>query len=166
MFPMVSRKWLYFGEEEMLSPGTTSRNTLPAASPLLCREMPLLGFADSQLNMSPVKELAKDTVSVSLSIHSIAVKAGGNSMFPAGIQHGHICYCDPDAKPVVDEPVFAMNKLKQGFIKVYLGQSRKEDCTSFKSWNDEHGHFSPHYTDIPNELLELVAPVIFIRLKY
>lgn len=70
--------------------------------------------------------------SIRLSKKSIAVVASGESMVPAGIAYGHVCYCDPELEAMPGEVVFLRQKGNLGALKLFLGRKVEEGATVFR----------------------------------
>ena len=113
------------------------------------------------------------SVSVTLpSVHEgmIAVMASGDSMIPAGIGSGQICYCDTTKEPSLGDAVYVQRTDGLGAIKVYLGKGMPglhipdEGKTAFQGWlSPADGVQKPFFMDVSDDALITVAPVIFVQ---
>ena len=100
----------------------------------------------------------------------VAVMASGESMLPAGIGHGHVCYCDTYKKACRGEAVFVRQKDGRGTLKLFLGKSAKgrsrRDFFDFRGWLDkkpERETQKPFTLSVPVDYVENIAPVIYVR---
>ena len=141
--------------------GTASEAKAPAAPPV-----PMLGFAGCSVQgIGMVTPFAVAVSPVVFSPRTVAVVASGESMVPAGIANGHVCYCDPELTPMPGEVVFFRSKDGTGALKVYMGQGTREGSHVFQGWlpvNDE-GKRKEFEMDVDGEQIESIAPVVFVR---
>ncbi len=148
----------------------------PPAAPLPpqqpTRTLPLRGFANCGIEGWG----GSMTLSVSVSFPGfnekmIAVVASGDSMLPAGIGNGQICYCDPDCEPTIGEPVFVQQKNGQGAIKLFMGRGVGEgkklgsDSVALQGWlaRAEDGTQKPFTLFLAGNYIETLAPVVLVR---
>lgn len=99
----------------------------------------------------------------------IAVMASGESMLPAGIGHGQVCYCDTTVAPAVGEAVFVEQVDGSGTIKLFLGRSEQGNGKEYihltgwldkKVGNEPQEPFNLHV--LPSHVKRM-APVIYVR---
>lgn len=129
------------------------------------KTVPVVGLASCGVQgLEQVMPFAMVVSPVILSKDALAVVASGESMVPAGIASGQICYCDPVQEPQPGEAVFFKQKNGLGALKIYMGQS-KPGFMSVKGWlsPSEQGERKAFIMDISTSMVEMVAPVIFIR---
>lgn len=100
-----------------------------------------------------------------LSSRAFAVLARGDSMVPAGIGIGHMCYCDPEQTPLPGEAVFLKCRNETGALKLFMGRGELEGFTSFKGWleKDKNGRQKDFTIQVVDEDIEVVATVILVR---
>lgn len=191
LYPQVSREWLFFGEGAMLK---KNADALPAADrdireirqrlaaiekqlaamsavPVPRPAIPLVGFArcgvvgwNGTMPLPMAAELPELTPGM------IAVAASGDSMRPAGISNGQICYCDPSKTPLPGEAVYVERKDGLTALKVFLSKTRVDDAeppieqTVFQGWLPAaEGEQKPYSLAVDDELIRLIAPVVLIR---
>ncbi len=166
LYPQVSRKWLYFGEGDMLQAKQeqpVNHSAIMIASPL-----PIVGLAACGIQgMEQILPFAVTASPLTLGPRSIAVVASGESMVPAGIVSGHICYCDPDQTPLQGEAVFVRQK-DYGALKLFLGKRKeegKEESTRLLGWHskEEDQAQQPFVIDLIDKHIDFIAPVILVR---
>jgi len=192
LYPQLCKEWLFFGEGEMLAAareGASVRQESEAvqqrlddverkldafvASSPSCAAVPLVGFArcgvvgwHGTMHLPVAVELPKLTPGM------IAVVAGGDSMCPAGISNGQVCYCDPDRIPLQGEAVYVERRDGLTALKIFMGKNCMNDAgkepisqTIFQGWLPaEDGELQkPYSLAVDDELIRLIAPVILVR---
>lgn len=174
LYPQVNRDWLYFGEGEMLrstapfTPAEKYPHMNPAAVPGP-QTLPLIGFAACGVGGWH----GTMTIPVPVELPQwhpdmVAVMATGESMLPAGIGHGHICYCDPTKQPAPGEAVYVEQRDDTGTLKLFLGRSERGGAkfVNLRGWLDKKpGETAqkPFNLDVVESHVRLVAPVIYVR---
>lgn len=111
-------------------------------------------------------QISVSTVLPMIGDNAVAVIASGESMLPAGIASGHICYCDPEQEPLAGDAVLITRRDGLATIKVYLGDSdRGEKWMRLKGWlpNNGSGQRKDFFLEIMKSEIEGVAPVIYVR---
>lgn len=157
LYPSISRSWLYFGEGEMLGTDPATHKTPP---------VPLVGLASCGVHgLEQIMPFAVTVSPIALSNKSVAVVASGESMVPAGIASGHVCYCDPEQEPLAGEAVFLRRKDGLGALKLFLGRGEREGSLLFKGWlpPDDKGNRKEFLIDVEKVSIDSIAPVIFVR---
>lgn len=153
-YPDLSRDWLYFGDGPMLR--SEIKPARPAPKPI-----PVVGLAACGVKgwncVMPITMSAVLPISDSM----IAVIAAGESMVPAGIGPGHICYCDPDQQPLAGDAAYILRRDGLATIKIYLGESKTgPNYIGFKGWLRNGDEYTD---DILESQIETLAPVVFVR---
>ncbi len=143
------------------------------ASPPSRAAVPLVGFArcgvvgwHGTMPLPVAVELPELTPGM------IAVVAGGDSMRPAGISNGQVCYCDPDRIPLHGEAVYVERRDGLTALKVFMGRNCVDNeggepisQTVFQGWLPaEDGELQkPYSLAVDDELIRIIAPVILVR---
>lgn len=168
-------EWLLTGEGEMLqsfappTPAEKYPHMNPAAIPAP-PTLPLIGFAACGVGGW------HGTMTIPVSVEPplwhqdmFAVMATGESMLPAGIGHGHICYCDPHKQPGPGEAVYVERMDDSGALKLFLGRSvagTGEPFINLQGWLDKKpgqpGQKSFNL-DVAESYVRCMAPVVYIR---
>lgn len=174
IFPDVRRDWLYFGEGEML---TTDSAPTPATAqqftPSKIASVPVLGFAScGVIGWSGEMTIPMSATAPHVGPQTIAVMASGESMIPAGIGHGHICFCEPDLEPLRGDIVYVRRHDELGTLKTFLGwglaagvpeATKGELCLRGWTDRDEKGQQQEIVLTVDTALVKTVAPVVFVR---
>lgn len=98
----------------------------------------------------------------------IAVMATGESMIPAGIGHGMVCFCDPHAPPIEGECVYVETVDNKATLKRFLGGGQSEgggEAIRLQGWKDVQGDMPQDSFTIeidPSEI-RTIAPVIYVQ---
>ncbi|MBG3875570.1 S24 family peptidase [Desulfovibrio oxamicus] len=158
-YPEIAREWLYFGEGEMLV------SDRPAPPDTQLRAVPMVGLASC--GIQGWNQVMPVAVSASLPVvgpNTIAVIAFGESMVPAGISSGQVCYADPDQDPLPGDAVYIARKDGLASVKLYLGVGERAGDVRLKGWGDpKDGERTPFYLDIGRDGIATLAPVIYVR---
>lgn len=100
----------------------------------------------------------------------IAVVASGDSLIPAGILSGMVCFCDTQKDPGLGDIVYVERTDGLAGLKVYLGTGVPEKHTAragavaFQQWTAAAaGSWTPQYLDLDTEQIKTLAPVTLIR---
>lgn len=173
LYPQLSRDWLYFGEGEMLKSKGEPEGEKKSEKPqhnldegiVHMPPVSVVGLASCGVQgMEQVMPYAVTVSPLQFSPRAVAVLASGESMVPAGIASGHVCYCDPAQKPLPGEAVFLQQKDGLGALKLFLGPGEQEGHTSFKGWLPaRNGGRREFIMEIPNDLIDTIATVILVR---
>lgn len=177
IYPQIRREWLWWGEGEMLKSDPPANEVapvpppppVPASTPPAAHSVPLIGFA----SCSSVGWHGTMTIPVPVEQPvwypgMVAVMASGESMLPAGIGHGHICYCDPGKAPGIDEAVYVETIEKQGTIKLFCGWMEEGGryFLKLRGWHDKKpgsAEQEPMILLVPDTTVSKIAPVIYVR---
>lgn len=157
----LSYRWLVTGEGDPEGEDAPPVAKLRAASPV-----PVIGLAACGLD--GIEQIMPHAVTASLPSlgpRAVAVVASGESMAPAGIASGHVCFCDPDQDPLPGEAVFFRRRDDKGALKLFLGAGKREGYTTFKGWlpADDKGRRREVVIDVLDEQIDYIAPVIMVR---
>lgn len=163
-YPAVSREWLYFGEGPMLKADgqDTGCTGQVAAQPI-----PVVGLVSC--GVDGWEQATPSALSASTPVfgaHWLAAIAFGDSMTPAGIHPGHICYCDPEQIPLAGDAVYVIRKDGLATIKAFVGPSETgPEWTRLKGWTPANGSGfrREFFIDLLTKDVEKIAPVIYVR---
>jgi hypothetical protein len=167
-------EWLLTGEGEMFhsedqQPDAPSAiAAAPTAQPfIITPAVPVLGLAACGVEgLEQIMPYHLTASPIALSPRAFAVLASGESMAPAGIASGHLCFCDPDQPVLPNEAVFLRQKNNLGALKLFLGRGERGGYTRFQGWlaaRDGHGNQKQFLVEVLNEEIDCIAPVICIR---
>ncbi len=155
--------WLVTGEGDPEGGEAAHRPAPQLDAP---RPMPLMGLASCGVRgLEQIMPFAVAASPLVLGPRAFAVIASGESMAPAGIASGHVCYCDPDQPPAPEEAVFLRRKDNLGALKCYIGAGERAGFQSFRGWlpPDDNGRRKEFILDVEETLIDAIAPVIFVR---
>lgn len=159
-------RWLVTGEGPMLRADIPPAPAPPPASPALpARPLPVLGLVPCGIEgwhtINPIPIAATLPVTSSM----FAVIAAGESMVPAGIAPGQICYCDPDQSAFAGEAVYVSAVDGRATIKEFTGEAPgKPGTLRFRGWKEtQNGKRKEFFLDLKDKDVEKIAPVIFVR---
>lgn len=172
VFPQINKYWLFFGEGEMCSCG--SNKSFPELlEQQTIASVPVIGFAScSHIGWSGEMTIPMSAAAPHITPRTIAVMATGESMIPAGIGHGHICFCEPGLEPLRGDIVYVRRYDNCGTLKTFLGwgleagiaeATKGELC--LRGWLDrnEFGLQKEIFLTVDKILVKTVAPVVFVR---
>lgn len=173
-FPQINKYWLYFGEGEMLaSVSAPTPATAQQFTPIKIASVPVLGFAScGVIGWSGEMTIPMSATAPHVGPQTIAVMASGESMIPAGIGHGHICFCEPDLEPLRGDIVYVRRHDELGTLKTFLGwglaagvpeATKGELCLRGWTDRDEKGQQQELIITVDAVLVKTVAPVVFVR---
>ena len=161
-------RWLVTGEGDPEGADAPTPGAAPVreAKAPPAPPVPMVGLASC--GVQGLEQIMPFAVAVSPIVFGprmIAVVASGESMVPAGIASGHVCYCDPDQAPMVGEAVFLRRRDGLGALKLYLGEGEREGSHVFKGWLSPNGGGlrQEFVMDVEGDMVESIAPVIFVR---
>lgn len=171
VYPQIQRNWLYFGEGEPcivedMEASHVLRPLQSVASNNVLRPVPMVGLASCGTEgWSSVRSIAVSASPIVLGARAIAVIAAGESMVPAGIANGQICYCDPDQVPLEGDVVYLLRQDSTATVKIYVGSAKKKGWIGLQGWHDqdEHGERGRFSLDIPEDEVDIIAPVLYVR---
>lgn len=100
----------------------------------------------------------------------IAVVASGDSLIPAGVLSGMVCFCDTQKEAALGDIVYIERVDGLAALKVYLGQGvpekhiAREGRLAFQEWvMTESGGWVAQYLDLHREQVKTLAPVTLIQ---
>ncbi|MDL2306614.1 hypothetical protein LJC48_01105 [Desulfovibrio sp. OttesenSCG-928-C06] len=159
-------KWVISGEDVVSDEHKEAKQVISTPH-TLTPAIPVVGLASCGVEgLEQIMPYHMTASPIALSPKSFAVLASGESMVPAGIASGHMCFCDPDQQPLPGEAVFLRQKNNLGALKLFLGEGGKSGFTNFQGWlaaRDEHGHQKPFTLQVNNDMIDCIAPVVCIR---
>lgn len=161
----VSAHWLLTGEGTPFAEQPS--NDIEAIAPSRpLRPVPMLGLASCGVEgWNQVMSIAVSASPLAMTANMFAIIAAGESMVPAGIASGQICYCDPDLPPLEGDAVYLERQDNMATIKLYLGAGERAGWIRLKGWHseDEKGHRKSFFVDIPQAQVKKIAPVLYVR---
>lgn len=183
IYPQIRREWLWWGEGEMLKSDPPANEAAPVAPPpapvsappelvmpsQYTQPVPLVGFAScSVFGWHGTMSIPVPVEPPTWHPDMFAVMATGESMLPAGIGHGHICYCDPNKAPGKDEAVYVETSDELGTIKLFCGRSARGggEYINLRGWLDidpKTGTQKPMLLDVLASSVKRIAPVMYVR---
>jgi transcriptional regulator with XRE-family HTH domain len=99
-----------------------------------------------------------------------AVVAVGDSMIPAGIEKGHLLFCNPKIAPSPGDIVFVEQTDGLATVKLYVGENQNggNKFVALQGWlpkDDENPEKpqKPFVLEIKASLVKRIAPVIYIK---
>lgn len=185
LFPGVSKYWLFWDEGEPFRVPTlvvAESSSAPVAA-LHAREdatpyrvpaaqrppVSLIGFAAcSTLGWHGTMTIPVPVEPPVWHDDMVAVMAMGESMLPAGIGHGHICYCDTTKTPGINEAAYVETEDHLGTIKLFCGRTDRggEDFVNLQGWLEKEPGVDTQkilHVDIAARFVRRLAPVIYVR---
>lgn len=160
----ISIEWLRTGEGEPLHVGHAATQPVPASVQL--RPIPMVGLASCGVEgWNQVTSIAVSASPLIMGENMVAVLAAGESMVPAGIASGQVCYCDPDQPVLEGDAVYVVRRDNMATIKLYLGEGERAGLIRLKGWHnaDEEERRRPFTLELPREEVVQMAPVIYVR---
>ena len=156
-------RWLVTGEgdpEGQDAPATIDQATLQPQA----KAIPLVGFASCGVqSLDQIMPFAVSATPPQVGPRTVAVIANGDSLVPAGIASGQVCYCDPDQSPLAGDVVYVAQNDDKGTLKVFL--ERTATTIKLKGWlplNSENQR-KAFEMEILAETIKTVAPVVLVR---
>lgn len=153
-----SLDWLLTGSESPASSESTAHNgCVPVIGLAKCG---LQGWAQSiplGINASRPGDLTEP--------EAFCVLAVGNSMTPAGILPGQICYCNPHDDFGAGDAVYVERRDGTATIKLFRGSDN--DRITLQGWldPDENGRQAPYTDTIKTDQVRRMATVIYVKRK-
>jgi len=169
----LSLDWLIFGEGEPYAAAPRPAQPPPVASAPhpdsavhIARPLPMVGLASCGINgWAQVDNYAATAQPITLGPRAVAVVAAGESMVPAGIFSGMICYADPDQPAGVGDAVYVARADRSGTIKLFLGRGARDGYIRLKGWlpPDKAGKREEFFMDELEAQITTMAPVLYVR---
>ncbi len=166
LYPQIQRNWLFFGEGNMLEPIV---EPIQETKPIVQQAIPLQGFASCDVHGWHGSMSIQVTVSAPLWHDKIlAVMASGESMLPAGIGHGQVCYCDPTLEPIEGDAVFVEQCENLSTIKLFCEREERQgkEFIKLKGWLDKTSEIAVQkdfYLSVLSSNIKCIAPVVYVR---
>ena len=155
--------WLLTGEGDPFDE-TVAGSTPPGRGAL--RPIPMVGLASCGVEgWNQVTSIAVSASPLIMGENMVAVLAAGESMVPAGIASGQVCYCDPDQPVLEGDAVYVVRRDNMATIKLYLGEGERAGLIRLKGWQnaDEEERRRPFTLELSREEVVQMAPVIYVR---
>lgn len=171
----LSLDWLILGEGEpyaMASRPAQQPPVAPAPAPHpdsavhIARPLPMVGLASCGINgWAQVDNYAATAQPITLGPRALAVVAAGESMVPAGIFSGMICYADPDQAAGKGDAVYVARRDGTGTIKLFLGRGARDGYIRLKGWlpPDKAGKREEFTVEELETQITTLAPVLYVR---
>lgn len=183
----LSVTWIRTGQDPMHATphameARVALPALPPSGPAVTRPpqtVPLLGFASCGVRgWHGRMTYAMAATAPQARPDMVAVMAMGDSLLPAGIGNGHICFCDPHAQPIPGEVVYVEHSADElCTLKEYVGQGEDAlqdaapDELVLRGWlppesipkDGSPAPQKPFYLRIPSRFIRLLAPVIYVQ---
>jgi len=169
----LSLDWLILGEGEPFAPHSVQHQPVapvPAPHPdstvHIARPLPMVGLASCGINgWAQMDNYAATAQPITLGPRAVAVVAAGDSMVPAGIFSGMICYADPDQPAGVGDAVFVARADKSGTIKLFLGRGARDGYIKLKGWlpPKKTGKREEFIMEELKSQIITLAPVLYVR---
>jgi phage repressor protein C with HTH and peptisase S24 domain len=158
----IDPRWLVTGEGEM---------ALTAPSPVVApgghAGVPVMGLAECGLRGWYQRDLLAVTASRPgdfVDPEGFAVMAIGQSMVPAGIVQGQLCFCSPRTPPSVGDAVYVERSDGAATIKLYRGT--EGEWLVLEGWLDPvDGRRDPYTDRLLLVTVRRIAPVIYVKRK-
>jgi transcriptional regulator with XRE-family HTH domain len=159
----IDPRWLVTGEGEM---------TLAAPSPVFAAPgaaagVPVMGLAECGLRGWYQRDLLAVTASRPgdfVDPDGFAVMAVGQSMVPAGILQGQLCFCSPRTQPSAGDAVYVERADGAATIKLYRGT--EGEWLVLEGWLDPvEGRREPYTDRLLLATVRRIAPVIYVKRK-
>lgn len=179
----IDINWLLTGDGPMRHGGTEDSRPEPAAdtpverglgnvvsmSGVSAHSVPVLGLAECGLagwyQDGPMAVRATRPGDLR-DPDAFAVLAVGDSMIPAGISPGYLCFCSPADTPDFGDAVYVERDDGRAAIKVFGGI--KDGWLSLQGWlpgNDKDVPQMPYVDKIRADKIRRLAPVIYVKRK-
>jgi transcriptional regulator with XRE-family HTH domain len=129
--------------------------------------VPVLGLADCGLRgwyQRDMLGVAASRPGDFVDPEGFAVMAIGQSMVPAGIVQGHLCFCSPRTAPGMGDAVYVERSDGAATIKLYRGT--EGEWLVLEGWLDPVDGRREAYTDrLLLATVKRIAPVIYVKRK-
>lgn len=161
----LSPEWILFGTGE----APRREGNSPSAGSVVhaaLRPVPMLGLASCGVNgWNQKMPIAVSASPLMQGDRMVAVIAAGESMVPAGIASGQVCYCDPDQQVLEGDAVYVERVDGYANIKLYLGEGERAGWIRLKGWldPDKHQRRKEFFIDLPRDQIAQIAPIIYVR---
>ncbi|WP_164928117.1 LexA family transcriptional regulator [Nitratidesulfovibrio vulgaris] len=158
-----SYRWLVTGEGDPFD--HQQPPTMSAAPPRL-RAVPMMGLASCGVEgWNQQTSIAVSASPLIMGEKMVAVVAAGESMVPAGIASGQICYCDPEQPVLEGDAVYVVRRDNMATIKMYLGEGERAGYLRMQGWldPDAQGVRRNFFIDVLRDQVVTIAPVIYVR---
>ena len=160
----IDPRWLVTGEGEMMLP---SASAPVIAAPGGQGGVPVVGLAECGLRGWYQRDLLAINASRPgdfVDPEGFAVMAIGQSMVPAGIVQGQLCFCSPRTAPSVGDAVYVERSDGAATIKLYRGADG--EWLVLEGWLDPlDGRREPYTDRLLLVTVKRIAPIIYVKRK-
>jgi len=159
----ISLRWLITGEGE---PHDSQQPAPTPPPPRANSPIRMVGLAScGVVGWNQIMPVAVSASAPEVGDKAVAVIAFGESMVPAGISSGQVCYADPGQAPLQGDAVYVARRDGLATVKLYLGEGERAGWVRLKGWldPDQDGQRKPFFVDMPKDQIETIAPVIYVR---
>ena len=95
---------------------------------------------------------------------AFAVIAFGQSMVPAGIFEGFVCFCSPRTPAGRGDAVYV--ERRDGFAGIKVFRAMNDEWLELQGWLDKsHGKREPYTDRLARSTVRRLAPVIYVKRK-
>ena len=105
--------------------------------------------------------------------NSFGVIASSDSMSPAGIEPGHLVFCNPELDPEPGDAVYVEQDHNHATIKLYRGETGKRETLMLRlqGWQPKNEkrpgeHPKPFTMEMPKSAVKLLATVVYIKRRF
>ncbi len=105
--------------------------------------------------------------------NSFGVIASSDSMSPAGIEPGHLVFCNTKMDPEPGDAVYIEQDDNHATIKLYLGETGKRDTLMLRlqGWQPKNEkrpgeHPKPFTMEMPKSAVKLLATVVYVKRRF
>jgi SOS-response transcriptional repressor LexA len=160
----IDPRWLVTGEGEMV---LSSASAPVIAAPGAQGGVPVVGLAACGLRGWYQRDLLAVNASRPgdfVDPEGFAVMAIGQSMVPAGIVQGQLCFCSPRTAPSVGDAVYVERSDGAATIKLYRGADG--EWLVLEGWLDAlDGRREPYTDRLLLITVKRIAPIIYVKRK-
>lgn len=158
-----SYRWLVTGEGDPMGQGGQAAQVTPERA---LRPVPLVSLSEGDgEGWSKATPMAVGASPVLMGENMLAVVASGESMVPAGIASGQICYCDPDQPVLEGDAVYVVRRDGLATIKLFSGDGQRTGNLRLSGWHPPDGHDQrKRFTlELVRDDIRQLVPVIYVR---
>jgi len=158
-----SYRWLVTGEGDPMGQGGQAAQVTPERA---LRPVQLVSLSESDgEGWSKTTPMAVGASPVLMGENVLAVVASGESMVPAGIASGQICYCDPDQPVLEGDAVYVVRRDGLATIKLFSGDGQRTGTIRLSGWHPPDGHDQRKLftLELVRDDVRQLVPVIYVR---
>lgn len=136
--------------------------------------IPVVGLAECGMkgwNIQSITSLhTAAPVDIATADGGFAVVAIGDSMIPAGVEPGFICFCNPEIAPAAGDMVFVEREKSFATVKIYAGETRRKNTefVALQDWlpinkkNPDEPQ-KPFTLEIEKSQVKRIATVVYVK---